>query len=120
MQANFNLYVLNSNDMHGDYIEKMKQIKGMNKTLQENFYKDQLNMDVDKSGFLIVCGTYADFGRILSASRKLCQMLGYTPDQINSQDKLINVLMPQIISEKHHIFLNIFRETGNPTFIQKQ
>jgi hypothetical protein len=34
----------------------------MNKTLLENTYKEQLNADVDKSGFLLVKGSYAEFG----------------------------------------------------------
>lgn len=58
MYANFNLYVLNSNDLHQEYMAKMDQIQGMNRTLQENSYKDQLISDVDKSGFLLVRGTY--------------------------------------------------------------
>lgn len=43
MYANFNKYVLNSNDQYTEYMLKMKQIQSMNKTLQDNNYKEQLN-----------------------------------------------------------------------------
>jgi len=41
----------------------------MNKTISDNNYKDQLNSDVDKSGFLLVRGTFQDFGKIIYANR---------------------------------------------------
>jgi hypothetical protein len=44
-------------------------------------------------------------------------MLGYNHDQLNGASKIINVLMPQLISEKHHEFLDKFRKTGIPVFI---
>jgi PAS domain-containing protein len=119
MYANFNKYVLNSNDQYQEYMFKMKQIQSMNKTLQDNNYKEQLNQDVDKSGFLLVRGTYHDFGKIIYANRQMCHMLGYTPEQLNTSGKTINVLMPQIISERHSAFLSVFRETGIPVFIQQ-
>ena len=77
----------------------------MNKTLQDTQYKDYLNADVDKSGFLLVKGTYLEFGKIIYANRQLCSLLGYSPDQVNTNGKTINVLMPQIISEHHAAFL---------------
>jgi PAS domain S-box-containing protein len=120
MYANFNLFVLNSVDLYQEYIGKMEQISNMNKTLLENTYKEQLNSDVDKSGFLLVKGNFVDFGKIIYANKHLCQMLGYTQEQVNGADKVINILMPTIISDQHHIFMNIFRETGLPTFIQRQ
>ena len=43
-------------------------------------------------------------------------MLGYYPKELVG--KLINTVMPSIISEKHHLFLNSFRENGNPVFIE--
>lgn len=52
----------------------------MNKTLSDNNYKELLNQDVDKSGFLLVRGTYNEFGKIIYANRQLCHMLGYSPD----------------------------------------
>ncbi len=41
----------------------------MNKTLQDNNYKEVLNSDVDKSGFLLVRGTFHEFGKIIYANR---------------------------------------------------
>lgn len=37
LYANFNKYVLNSNDLYEEYMHKMKQIKNMNKTIKENY-----------------------------------------------------------------------------------
>ncbi|CDW79589.1 pas domain s-box family protein [Stylonychia lemnae] len=116
LYANFNKYVLNSGDLYSEYIHKMEQIKSMNKTIKEN-YKDNIISDVDKSGFLVVNGTFENFGKILFANKKLCIILDYLPEQLIG--KAINILMPQIISDKHHLFLDQFRETGQTRLIQK-
>jgi hypothetical protein len=79
----------------------MEQIQGMNRTLQENSYKDQLVSDVDKSAFRLVRGTYQEFGKIVYANRKFCQMLGYTQELLNSGDKTINMIMPQLREAPH-------------------
>jgi hypothetical protein len=62
--ANFYKFVLNNMDLYEEYMHKMKQIQSMNKTIYEN-YKDLLLTDVDKSGFVLVKGTFVDFGKIL-------------------------------------------------------
>lgn len=69
----------------------MKQIKSMNKTIDEN-YRDKMNTEADKSGFLIVKGTFTDFGRILFANKKACSYLGYNQEEVIN--KTINILMP--------------------------
>lgn len=51
----------------------------MNKTIKEN-YSDNLITDVDKSGFIIVNGSFEGFGKILFANKKLCLMLDYLPE----------------------------------------
>lgn len=114
--SNFNQYVLNNHDLAIDYLIKMKQIGAMNKTIYEN-YRDIMNTEADKSGFLIVKGTFVDFGKILFVNRKACSILGYEQNEVIS--KTINMLMPNLISEKHASFLNIYRETGEPVFISK-
>ena len=76
-----------------------------------------MNTETDKSGFLIVKGTFIDFGKILFANKKACSILGY--NQEDFVNKAINILMPSIISERHSAFLNIYRETGEPAFISK-
>lgn len=42
----------------------------MNKTIQEN-YKNTMLSDVDKSGFMIVNGSFTGFGKIIFANKKL-------------------------------------------------
>jgi len=51
----------------------------MNKTIKVN-YLDVIDSDVDKSGFLIVNGTFEGFGKILFSNKKFCIMLNYLPE----------------------------------------
>lgn len=70
LYAHFNNYVLNSNDLRDQNLIKMAQINAMNNQLQDNTYKEgQLTSDVDKSGFVLVRGTFLDFGKIIYANR---------------------------------------------------
>jgi PAS domain-containing protein len=69
----------------------MAQIKSMNKTIR-NTYSNNLTTEVDKTGFIIVKGTFAEFGQILFANRTLGTMLGYYPEELVG--KLINTFMP--------------------------
>eukprot|EP00347_Sterkiella_histriomuscorum_P022240 403331180 len=117
LYANFNKFVLNSNDLHEEFMHKMKQIRSMNRTIKEN-YQEMLNLDVDKAGFIMVNGSFQSFGKILFANQKACALLNYLPEQIIGN--MINVLMPLLISEKHNHFISIFRENGVTRFIQRQ
>ena len=95
----------------------MRQIKEVNKAIRNAYTMEKLVTEVDESGFLIVKGTYKEFGKILFSNKTINNLLGYERKFLVS--RMINCLMPDIISESHHKFWEKFNEFGVPSFIER-
>jgi hypothetical protein len=52
----------------------------MKKAIKNNYNSEVLATGVEESGFLIVRGTFKEFGHIMFANRTVCAVAGYSRD----------------------------------------
>ena len=93
--------ILNDPELSNQYFSNEKE---MDDIFNDNYLFDIKSLEsTSETQFIIVSGKLDNFGNIIRISLGICNLLGYTLEQL--QNKNMNILLPDFLSKKHEKFL---------------
>ena len=115
----FTKYVMNNEAKAFEYYGKMNQIIGMRKFLARTLAADRSEASKvldETSGLLILDGSKDIFNLIRFANRKLCELCGYSKENLIGQRH--TKIQPDVVRTNHYKFVQSFIERGRTNFLE--
>eukprot|EP00347_Sterkiella_histriomuscorum_P016877 403351503 len=113
------LHIFNDQHHYELYINKMRSILETNKMFEKNSTPDP---NSEFSNYMIVNANGYKFGDIIQMNQNLSSFLEIGSNAKEDSQTFGNIqdLMPQLIKQKHHLFLDRYKKTGQTLVINQK